>query len=155
MRTAFCWVIKQRGVVIPYRRLGVTYRSHLRTSRIQKKAANPSTGFTYWRAWAVESVSSVVPASGVHVGLFPVISQRSPYLRFLYCQRPLFASRFISVWYWAATISHSPLFHFYSLVHCSILPISLLFCLLLSSIPHTCVRFVSQPCTLLLATEKH
>jgi len=34
MRTALFWVIAQRAVVIPYRRFGTTYRSHLQGSRI-------------------------------------------------------------------------------------------------------------------------
>jgi len=36
MRTAFFWAITQRVVVIPYRRFGITYRSHLQGSRIHK-----------------------------------------------------------------------------------------------------------------------
>ena len=91
----------------------------------------------------MQSLSSVVPTSGVHVGLFPVISQRPSCLRFLYCQWPFFYSRFISVCYWAITISPSLLFHFYSLVHCSSLTISLLFWLYLPSIPHTLVFILS------------
>ena len=34
MRTALFWAITQRVVVIPYRRFGTTYRSHLQRSRI-------------------------------------------------------------------------------------------------------------------------
>ena len=33
VRTGFFWVITQRGVVIPYRRFGTTYRSCLQRSR--------------------------------------------------------------------------------------------------------------------------
>jgi len=36
-KTGFFWVIMQRVVVIPYRPLGKTYRSHLQGSRIRKK----------------------------------------------------------------------------------------------------------------------
>jgi hypothetical protein len=35
MRTVLFCVITQRVVVIPYRRFGITYRSHLQVSRIQ------------------------------------------------------------------------------------------------------------------------
>ena len=35
MTTALFWVITQRGVLIPYRRFGTTYRSRLQRSRIQ------------------------------------------------------------------------------------------------------------------------
>ena len=34
-RTALFWVITQRVVVIPYRRFGTTYRSHLQGSRVK------------------------------------------------------------------------------------------------------------------------
>jgi len=34
IRTALCWVITQRVVVISYRRFGTTYRSHFEGSRI-------------------------------------------------------------------------------------------------------------------------
>ena len=151
MGTAFYWVSTRRGVVMPYRSFWTNYRSNLQGSGIQNKAGYPCMGFMYRREWAVESVSSVVPTSGVHVGLFPVISWRSPSWRFLYCQWPVFASRFISVWYWGTAISLSLIFHFYSLVHCSSLLISLLFWL--SSIPHTCFHFVYRPCACLFTTE--
>jgi len=36
MRTAVFWVVTQRAVVIPYRRFGTTYRSHLKGSKIQR-----------------------------------------------------------------------------------------------------------------------
>jgi len=36
MRTALFWVITQQVVVIPYRRLGTSYRPHPQGSRIQK-----------------------------------------------------------------------------------------------------------------------
>ena len=35
MRTVLFWIIARRVVVIPYRRFGTTYRSHLKGSRIQ------------------------------------------------------------------------------------------------------------------------
>jgi hypothetical protein len=35
LKTAFFWAITQRLVLIPYRRFGVTYRSHLQGSRNQ------------------------------------------------------------------------------------------------------------------------
>ena len=37
-RTALFWVFTQRVMVIPYRRFGTTYRSHLEGSRIQEEA---------------------------------------------------------------------------------------------------------------------
>ena len=44
-------------------------------------------------------------------------------------------------------------FHVYLLADCSRLLISFLLWLLLSSVPHTCFRFLSRPCTWLFATE--
>jgi hypothetical protein len=47
LRTAFFWVITRRVVVISYRRFGITYRSHPRSSRIRKKAFRPQTDYVY------------------------------------------------------------------------------------------------------------
>ena len=45
MRNPFFWVITQRVVVIPYRRFGITYKSHLLGSKAkQKKILTPE----YW-----------------------------------------------------------------------------------------------------------
>jgi hypothetical protein len=38
LRTALYWAVTQRVVVIPYRRFGTTYRSHLQGSRIKERA---------------------------------------------------------------------------------------------------------------------
>jgi len=45
LRTALFWVIKQRVVVISYRRFEKTHPSHLHISRFPKKTCSPSTFF--------------------------------------------------------------------------------------------------------------
>jgi hypothetical protein len=65
MRTALFWVIMQWVVVIYYQCCGTTNQSHLQGSRIQKKAYCPNTNLIWGRVWAVESLSSMVPASRV------------------------------------------------------------------------------------------
>jgi len=37
LRTAIFWAITQRAVVVPYRRLGTTYRSHLKKGQTPSK----------------------------------------------------------------------------------------------------------------------
>jgi hypothetical protein len=64
MRTALFWVITQWVVVIYYQSCGMTNRSYLEGSRIQKKAC-PNTEFIKGRVWAVKSLISVVPANMV------------------------------------------------------------------------------------------
>jgi hypothetical protein len=59
MVTALYWIIALWGVIISYRRFRTAYRSHFQVSRIKKKAGDPSTGFKYRRAWAVENLISL------------------------------------------------------------------------------------------------
>jgi len=68
LKTVFFWVVTQQVVVTPYRRFRTTYRSHLYSQESKKNAGESSTGFIEGRAWAVISISSVVPANGVDVG---------------------------------------------------------------------------------------
>jgi hypothetical protein len=42
LRTALFWVVTQRVVVIPHRRFGTTYRSHLHGSKIEKRLEDGS-----------------------------------------------------------------------------------------------------------------
>ena len=52
MRTALFRAITRRVVVIPYRRFGTTYRSHLQRSRIQEAL---SCDRMWWRSWRKRS----------------------------------------------------------------------------------------------------
>jgi len=85
--------------------------------------------------------------------LLSVISCRFPCLPLLYCLICLCESLHFDVVLSFTKISPYLLFNFHSLVHCSSLLISILFWLLKSVIQHTCVHFVSRPCTWLFTTE--
>jgi hypothetical protein len=87
MRTEIL-VIRQWAVVISYRRIGPTYRSHFQGSKIQKerrqpcyeskkKAGNPSTGYIIWSPaffldyWPLKMVPIGCPETSVKKSLLP------------------------------------------------------------------------------------